>query len=327
MKVLGFTDKSSEPANYKLPENMMKMRKTRKLNCLHEISAKVVDEFVFNSGEVNGLIDRVLTEQEKDILQQQELIPDGRFPCRFPSCTRSLKYNGKARRSHELSHDPPVAIDSDLIQQVTTSTPMATSQDTKPDDDVFNYNCFLFFNFLDAIKEGDGVRVMRQYNYFMLYCKADGSSSTKYALECLYQFFQIYALLSPRDSERFIWNRFVNNSGKRGSNIPLNEDTEHSNNFIKQGIKNLGPNVMEKAVQRLSYSENSTSMIMGNLDDNIKRLLRSGRHSSASLEKDLHELVKRAIESKIFTKQEGRSYKEFRRDKGQTFQFRCLLFV
>ena len=50
---------------------MMKMRKTRKLNCLHEISAKVVDEFVFNSGaEVNGLIDRVLTEQEKDVLQQ-----------------------------------------------------------------------------------------------------------------------------------------------------------------------------------------------------------------------------------------------------------------
>ena len=199
MKVLGFTDNSSEPANYKLPENMTKMRKTRKLNCLHEISVKVVDEFVFNSGEVNGLIDRVLTEQKKDILQQQELTPDGKFPCRFPSCTRSFKYNGKAR-SHELSHDPPVEIDSDLIQQVTTSTPMTTTQDTKRDDDVFNYNCylltdcFLFFNFLDAIKEGDGVRVMRQFKYFMLYCKADGSSSTKYALKCLYQFFQIYAL-------------------------------------------------------------------------------------------------------------------------------------
>ena len=144
------------------------------------------------------------------------------------------------------------------------------------------------------------MRVMRQYKYFMLYCKADGPSSTKYALECLHQFFQIYALLSPRDSERFIWNRFVNNSGKRGSNIPLDEDTEHSNNFIKQGINNLRPNVTEKAVQRLSYSENSTSMMMGDLDDNIKRLLRSEKHSSASLEKDLHELVKSAIESRIF---------------------------
>ena len=44
MKVLGFTDKASEPANYKLSENMNKMRKTKKLNCLHEISAKIVDE-------------------------------------------------------------------------------------------------------------------------------------------------------------------------------------------------------------------------------------------------------------------------------------------
>ena len=109
MKVLGFTDKSSEPANYKLPENIMSTRKTKKLICLHKTSAKVVDEFVFNSGaEVNGLIDKVLTEQENDILQQQELTPDGRFPCRFPSCTRSFKYNGEAGRSHELSHDPPV---------------------------------------------------------------------------------------------------------------------------------------------------------------------------------------------------------------------------
>ena len=43
----------------------------------------------------------------------------------------------------------------------------------------------------------------------------------------------------------------MNNSGQRGSTIPLDEDTEHSNNFIKQGVKNLGPNVTEKAVTTL----------------------------------------------------------------------------
>ena len=48
---------------------------------------------------------------------------------------------------------------------------------------------FCFFNFLDAIKEGDGMRLMRQYKYFILYCKADDPHSTKYSLECLYQFF------------------------------------------------------------------------------------------------------------------------------------------
>ena len=94
---------------------------------------------------------------------------------------------------------------------------------------------------------------MRQYKYFMLYCKADGTHSTKYALECLYQLFLVYALLTPRDGERFVWNRSVNNHGKKACNIPLDESTEHSNNFIKQCIRNLGPKITEGAVCQLYY--------------------------------------------------------------------------
>ena len=75
-----------------------------------------------------------------------------------------------------------------------------------------------------AIGDGDGARIMRQYKYIMLYRKADGSYSTKYTLECLYQFFLLCGLLSQRDSERFVWNHSVNNSGKKGANIPLDED-------------------------------------------------------------------------------------------------------
>lgn len=317
MKVLGFVDKSGTPTNYSLPANMESMNKAEKLHCLHEISEKLVDEFVFQpSSEVDGLIDGVLTEQDKDFLEQQELTPNGRFQCRFPGCDRSFKYNGKCRRTHELSHDPPVEIAEDPAQ-VTTSTPTVPLKDTKKGDDTFDYNCalitdcFLFFNFLDAIKEGDGARIMRQYKYIMLYCKADGSHSTKYSLECLYQFFLVHALLSPRDSERFIWNRSVNNTGKKGSNIPLDEDTEHGNNFIKQGIRNLGPNVTENAVSRLSYSQSPTASMLGNLDETIKRMLRSGKHSVGTLERDLHELIKRAVEFNIFTELEGRSYKHF----------------
>lgn len=59
-------------------------------------------------------------------------------------------------------------------------------------------------------------------------------------------------------SMRFIWNRSVNNTNKAGNNIPLDLDVEHSNNFIKQAIKNLGPNVTEKAVCRISNSESAT---------------------------------------------------------------------
>lgn len=223
-KVLGFENQSGMPTKFNFPNsNLELLKKAEKLKLLHELSAKVVDEFVFlDSSVVNALVDGVLTEQEKDdLLQQQELTPEGRFPCRFPGCDRSFKYNGKSRRNHELAHDPPVQVEEES-PNLTPTKPVSPPKESKEGDDVFNYNCsllsdsFLFFNFLDAIKEGNGAKILRQYKYMMLYYKADGSHSTKYALECLYQFFLAYAVLTPRDSERFTWNRSVNNSGQRG---------------------------------------------------------------------------------------------------------------
>lgn len=79
------------PTKHQLP-NFELLRKSEKLECLHELAAKVVDEFVFQSSSVvNDIIDSVLTQQEKDdLLQQQELTPEGRFLCRFPGCDKSF---------------------------------------------------------------------------------------------------------------------------------------------------------------------------------------------------------------------------------------------
>lgn len=142
MTVLGFADKSSAPAHYPLPKDIEKMRKAEKLEFLHGISEKVVDSFIFQSGEkLQKLMDGVLTEEEKDTLQQQELTAEGRFPCRFPGCNKSLKDNGKTRRYHELSHDPPVQFDDSLL--LTQSSPGCTAppEETNAGDDVYNYNC------------------------------------------------------------------------------------------------------------------------------------------------------------------------------------------
>ena len=342
-KVLGFENKSGKPSKVDLPPRMDLLTKSEKLNCLHEIAGKVVDAFVFDQhSSVDAIVNTVVTETEKEtLLRQQELTTDGRFPCRFPGCTSSFKYDGKSRRNHELKHDPPVQVEEPLIE-TNFSTHLPSTADSssktsegisdddssertkKTSDDVFNYNCalladcFLFFNFLDAIKEGDGLRLMRQYKYFMLYCKADDHHSTKYSLECLYQFFLISSLLSQRDSERFIWNRSVNNHGKKGTNIPLDEATEHSNNFVKQSIKNLGPNLSEAAISRICKAESSTSLILENLDDSLKRHAKSGKHSDPSKERDLQELIKRAQEMNVFEEKVGRAYNhfcDFKRDR------------
>lgn len=151
MKALGFEDQSGMPTKHQLP-NFKLLKKSEKLECMHELATKVVDEFVFqNSSVVNAIVDGVLTQQEKDdLLQQQELIPEGRFPCRFPGCNKSFKYDGKSRRSHELSHEPPVQLEEEH-PTLTPLRPVSLPKETKEGDDVFNYNCslltdsFLFF--------------------------------------------------------------------------------------------------------------------------------------------------------------------------------------
>jgi len=314
MNILGFESKTGKPSKFILPPDIGKLQKSKKLELLHELSAKVVDSFIFQ--DCSHLVDRILTAEEKQqLLQQQELTDDNKFPCRFPGCHKKYIYR-KRRDTHELSHDPPFVVDEPPIE-LSAAKPSPSPEEKHKGDDIYNYNCalmtdaMLFFNFLDAIREGDGERVMRQYKYFLLYCRADDSHSTKYALEILYQFFLVYALLSERDRERFVWNRFVNNHSEKGANIPLDEDMEHSNNFVKQGIRNLGPNLSESAISRVCKAANATRPMLGKLDSSLKRETRSGKHPEASAEKDLEELVKRAVNFDVFTETEGRSYQTF----------------
>ena len=115
----------------------------------------------------------------------------------------------------------------------------------------------------------------------LLYCKADGQASNKYALECLYQSFLVHSVLSPRESERFVWNRGVNNKGGRGNNIPSGLEVEHSNCYVKGSCKNLGSNLTEKAVQRICNSESGSRAMFDNMDQSINRFRKSGRHTSS----------------------------------------------
>jgi len=338
MTVLGFASQTSNPSNFPLPEDLENKTKPQRLEYLHSAATKIVDSVAFDYTALNNAVDEVITAQARqDLMDQQELTPDGRFPCRFLNCNRSFKYNGKSRRRHELSHEPPLDIPNNLPgdEGTTEFEPISTNSDSpskyspttkKETDDIYNYNCALledglfFMNFLDAVSEGDGQRLIRQYKYFMLMCKADGCHSYKYALECLYQLFLVKSLLAPRDSERFVWNTSVNTLGGKGKNIAMDLDMEHSNRFLKQAIKNLGPNVTEKAVARICHAEGATRKLTDTIDQDIEKVSRSGRHTSSSTERDLQELVNRAISTGVFQEQEGRRYNHF-----VTFERNCLV--
>lgn len=317
MKVLGLDSKDSKPSIFHIPDDLENKTNLEKLAVLHAAAGQVVDKFVFVEGSVDKLIDEVITAQERqDVMNNQQLTPDGRFPCRFASCQRSFKYDGKSRKNHEMTHDPPPIFDDPPTP--TLDKPKETSEEKKvKKDDTFCYNSALitdglfFLNFLDAVSEGDGARVMRQYKHMLMYCRADTKHSTKYALECLYQFFLVFALLSPRDSERFTWNRTVNNSGVIGKNIALDLDVGHSNNYLKQAMKNLGPNLTEKAVSRICNSESGVRKIIHSMDQTLERVGDSGKHSRSSTERDLKELIQRLVEVNAMEKMPSRGYNHY----------------
>ena len=327
MEILGIQSKSSPPTKCPMPQGLGNMTNLSKLRYLHQVAGMIVDALVFDQSSTNHLVNKILTAQEKeDAINSQQLTEDGRFPCRFPGCSYSFQYDGRSRRKHELTHNPPPNVPTNQAEpscDQPVSEEASTSQLHIKSDDVFNYNCALlsdglfFMNFLDSISEGDGGRLIRQYKYFLLYCRVDGTHSTKYALECLYQSFLVNALLSPRDAERFTWNRTVNNSGKPSKNIALDLDVEHSNNFVKQAIKHLGPNVTENAVSRICKAEESARTILENVDHNICRSAGSGKHAQRSLERDLSVLVEKCISNSVFEKHDLRNYvcfKGFERD-------------
>ena len=312
-QVLGLDSKQGMPTHLPIPEDLINQSKFQKLQFLHNAAAKIVDELVIDEKMMDGSIQAMVSEHERqEVLQQLELNPDGRFPCRFPGCTASFKYNGKSRRRHELGHDPPVDIPDDFPSTTEKSTP-STSKET---DDMFNYNSALlseglfFMNFLDAVSEGDGERLIRQYKYLMLLCKADGSHSTKYALESLYQLLLVHGL-SEKEAEKLVWNRGVNNHGGPGRNIPHDLEVEHSNNYNKQGIGNLGVNVNEKAVTRISKAEQPVREITGKVERSLHQFVRSGKHVQQFPTGDFDELLKELVQNNVFKYQEGRKLKHF----------------
>ena len=89
----------------------------------------------------------------------------------------------------------------------------------------------LFLEFKDAIREGDGTRVLCCWKYFMLVFRASGH--TNYCLEAFNLFVQYYYTLTPRLAEQMLWGRFINNEGKMGHNISCDLHMEHLNRTIK----------------------------------------------------------------------------------------------
>lgn len=306
----GMTSTEGRPTKHGFNrEEMGKSLKMVRHKYFHRVLKEFAQTYVVHGTLYENQFNSIHALQEWEAAKlNQPVLPNGRYPCRSPGCASSFKHDGVHRMRHELSHNPPPTIPKEPVLSSTFPDP-ASCQNSEPKDDVFDYHCgfmnmaLLLHNFMDAIKEGDGERITRCIKMFLLHFKQDGSGSTKYSLEALYQLFQLYALLSPREAERMKWNRTVNNSGHAGCNVAMDLALEHCNHSIKDMIRGLGANMNETSVCRISKAFFVLKTFLDHLDHEIGIKKTSGKHTKKSVKEDLKKVIKTLQEHHVFEKQ------------------------
>ena len=169
-------------------------------------------------------------------------------------------------------------------------------QTTQPEDRIQAYACevlslgLFLMEFNDAIREGDGTRIIRCWRYFLLLFKANSRSN--YAIESFILLTQFDFFLPHRLARQLAWSRTVNTHGRPGKNIPCDLHIEHLNREAKNLISGLGSNITDESVKRVGKSLGEVVSILQQFDQTSGIKQPSSRLSKRSCEKDMTLLLK-----------------------------------
>ena len=300
----GMNTNDDFPTQNGFDNNLAKRSVGERLRFLNDVVKRFLCKYISDPNSHATYLHNInLIQKWESQRNNQDRTPDGRYRCRFEGCDRSYQYDGVSRRRHEMSHDPPPKV---LYSPVLLSTDQPTGG-AQLIDDVHNYHCnfmnmtLLLRNFNDACHEGDGERIVRCIKFFLLYFFEDGTGSSKYCLEALHLMFQIHATLTPRDAQRTIWNRTVNNRGGLGNNVPLDLDLEHDNHLLKDMVRGLGSNISSITVTRISKAFFVLKDLCKKLDQELDIREVSGEHTRKDINKDLYQIVQVLKEERVFS--------------------------
>ena len=209
-----------------------------------------------------------------------------------------------------IEHITNAIVDSFVLLNYNRSTDVSNTS-----DGVYSYavnlltlGCF-YLEFRDAIKEGDGLRVLRCYRYLLPMFVS--SRRKNYAIETLNLLFQHDFLLSPRLAEELIWSRFINTHGHAGKNIPNDLHCEHLNRLCKDSIAHLGANKTESSVNRIARALGTIQPVLDTFDNANNVNSPSELHREANSEKDFKNTLDILLQNSVFVRNPGRRHSSF----------------
>ena len=158
--------------------------------------------------------------------------------------------------------------------------------------------CLLWHGFNDALKEGDGNRILTYYKCFLLVFKA--GKCHNYCKEVINLLLQYNFLFTERQAQQLKWCRVVNMQGKPGKNVPCDLHIEHLNRRLKDMIRNIHSKNPENAIDRIAKSIGTINQVCEILEQENQALKISGRHTRPAFTKELNLMVGELEDQQVF---------------------------
>ena len=197
-----------------------------------------------------------------------------------------------------------LVIDNFVSFSYNANPPIIKDQVHKYAREVMSLGLF-YFEFVDAVREGDGLRVLRCYKYFLPLFKS--SQRHNYSIEVLTMLYQYFCALSPRLANELIWNRFINTHGLKGRNISCDLHIEHLNRILKEAINTKGPNKTAVSFSRIGKALGTLEPLLKSFDQDNRVSTPSTRHTTLSCKADMDLILRELKKNLIFDVDDRRS--------------------
>ena len=126
----------------------------------------------------------------------------------------------------------------------------------------------LILKMKDTAAEADGERNLINQKLLLSVFKSMGAYS-KYALELFVSIAQIECLLTPRLTEEFKWDFFVNWRGGAGNNIEDEVAQEIFNRLSKSVVQRMGPNKTFRSISKVWKATNCIKEVKEQFDPSV----------------------------------------------------------
>ena len=168
----------------------------------------------------------------------------------------------------------------------------------------------LWHGFHDAIREGDGDRILLYWKFLLPVFKEENHHN--YAKESFNLLLQSM-ILSPRKLCELKWSRTVNTHGKAGHNVPCDLHMEHLNRRLKNCIRSAGSNVYPMAIQRIAKSLGPVSHVCSQFEKELSFSENKDYHTFPSFKKDLNSIIQVLRAEEVLSDTNNRCHSSYNR--------------